>query len=56
MFEVWQNSTPIGGIPIGGAVEALLTKFVNWRLSVLLIVVFSLPLLLAFRTKWLLSA
>jgi hypothetical protein len=26
MFEVWQNLAPFGGRPIGGAVEALLTK------------------------------
>jgi hypothetical protein len=29
MFEVWQNSAPFGGRPIGGAVEALLTKVIN---------------------------
>ncbi len=40
MFKVWQNSAPFGGRPIGGAVETLLTKIVNWRLSVLPIVVF----------------
>jgi hypothetical protein len=40
MFEVWQNSAPFGGRPIGGAVKALLTKVVNWQLSVLLIVAF----------------
>jgi hypothetical protein len=40
LFEVWQNSAPFGGRPIGGAVEALLTKVVNQRLSVLLIVDF----------------
>jgi hypothetical protein len=47
MFEVWQNLAPFGGSPIGGANEALLTKYVNWQLSVLLIVVFWLPPLLA---------
>jgi hypothetical protein len=26
MFQVWQNLAPFGGRPIGGAVEALLTK------------------------------
>jgi hypothetical protein len=40
MFEVWQNLTPFGGRLIGAAVEALLTKVVNWQSSVLLIVVF----------------
>jgi hypothetical protein len=39
MFKVWQNSTPFGSRPIGGAIEALLTEFVNWRSSVLPIVV-----------------
>jgi hypothetical protein len=39
-LEVWQNSAPFGGRPIGGAVEALLTKFINRRLSVLLIIVY----------------
>ncbi len=29
VFEVWQDSAPFGGRPIGGAVEALLTKVVN---------------------------
>jgi hypothetical protein len=28
-MEVWQNLAPIGGTPIGAAVEALLTKVVN---------------------------
>jgi hypothetical protein len=40
MFEVWQNSDPIGSRPIGGTVEALLTKVINWQLSVSMIVVF----------------
>jgi hypothetical protein len=40
MFEVGQNSAPFGGRPIGGAVEALLTKVVNRRASVMLIVYF----------------
>jgi hypothetical protein len=31
---------PFNGRPIGSTVEALLTKFINWRLSVLPIVVF----------------
>jgi hypothetical protein len=42
MLEVWQNSASFGSRPIGGAVEALLTKVVNWRSSLLLIVVFFL--------------
>jgi hypothetical protein len=29
MFEAWQNLATFGGKPIGGAVEALLTKVVN---------------------------
>jgi hypothetical protein len=29
MFEVWQNLAPFGCRPIGGIVEALLTKVVN---------------------------
>jgi hypothetical protein len=40
MFEVWQNLAPFSGRPISGAVEALLTKVVNQRLSVSPIVVF----------------
>jgi hypothetical protein len=40
MFEVWQNLAPFGGRTIRGAVEALLTKVVNWQSSVLLIIVF----------------
>jgi hypothetical protein len=39
MFKVWQNLAPFGGRPIGVAIEALLTMVVNWRLSVLLIIV-----------------
>jgi hypothetical protein len=39
MFEMWQNSAPFGGRPIGGAVEALLTKVVNWQYWQLPIVV-----------------
>jgi hypothetical protein len=31
MFEVWQNSAPFDGRPIGGAIEALSTQiFVIW--------------------------
>jgi hypothetical protein len=40
MFEVWQNWAIFGGRPIGATVEALLTKVVNWQLSVLPNVVF----------------
>jgi hypothetical protein len=40
MLEVWKNLAPFGGRLIGSADEALLTKVVNWQLSVLLIVVF----------------
>jgi hypothetical protein len=40
MLEVWQNLSSFSGRPIGGAVEALLTKIVNWQLSVLPIVGF----------------
>jgi hypothetical protein len=44
LLEVWQNSAPFGGRPIGGAVEALLTKVVNQRLLVSpIVVVFLLP-------------
>jgi hypothetical protein len=39
MFEVWQSLAPFGGRPIGGAIEALLTKAINWQSSVLPIVV-----------------
>jgi hypothetical protein len=39
MFKVWQNLAPFGSRPIRGAIEALMTKFVNWQSSVLLIVV-----------------
>jgi hypothetical protein len=39
MLEVWQNSAPFGGRPIGGAVEVLLTKVINWQMSVSSIVV-----------------
>ena len=31
MFKVWHNSAPFGSRPIGGAVEVLLTKVVNWQ-------------------------
>jgi hypothetical protein len=40
MLEVWQNLASFGGRLIGGAVEALLTKVGNQRLSVLPIVFF----------------
>jgi hypothetical protein len=40
LLEVWQNLAIFGSRPIGGTVEALLTKVVNQRLSVLPIVVF----------------
>jgi hypothetical protein len=40
MLEVWLNLASFGGRPIGGAVEALLTKVVNRQLSVLMIIVF----------------
>ncbi len=43
LLEVWQNLGPFGGRPIGGAVEALLTKVFNKRSSVSPIVVFLLP-------------
>jgi hypothetical protein len=42
-LEVWQNSAIFGGRPIGSAIEALLTKVVNQRSSVLPIVFFLLP-------------
>jgi hypothetical protein len=32
LLEVWQNLSPFGGRPIGAAVEALLTKIINWQL------------------------
>ncbi len=40
MLEVQQNFAPFGSRPIGSAIEALLTKVVNWQSSVLPIVVF----------------
>jgi hypothetical protein len=40
MLEMWQNLASFSGRPIGSAVEVLLTKVINWQLSVLLIVVF----------------
>jgi hypothetical protein len=40
MLEVWQNLAPFGGRPIGGTIEALLTKVVDWGSLVLPIVVF----------------
>jgi hypothetical protein len=40
MFKVWQNLAPFGGRPIGGAIEALLTKVINRQSSVLPTVVF----------------
>jgi hypothetical protein len=43
LFEVRQNSAIFGSRSIGGAIEALLTKVVNKRLSVLLIVFFCCP-------------
>jgi hypothetical protein len=39
-LEVWKNLAIFSGRPIGGALEALLTKVGNQRLSVLLIVDF----------------
>jgi hypothetical protein len=42
-LEVWQNVAIFGGRPIGGAFEALLTKVVNWQLSVSPIVFFVAP-------------
>jgi hypothetical protein len=46
LLEVWQNLAPFGGRPIGGAVEALFTKVVNWQSSVLPIVIFLPPITL----------
>jgi hypothetical protein len=43
LWEVWQNLAPFSGRPICGAVEARLTKVVNWQSSISPIVVFSLP-------------
>jgi hypothetical protein len=43
LLEVWQNLAPFRSRLIGGAVEALLTKVVNWQLSVSPTVVFLLP-------------
>jgi hypothetical protein len=40
MLKVQQNVAPYGSRPIDGTIEALLTKFVNQRSSVLPIVVF----------------
>jgi hypothetical protein len=40
MFKVWKNLAPFGGRPIGGVVEALLTKDINWGSSVSPIVFF----------------
>jgi hypothetical protein len=40
MVKVWQNLALFDGRPIGGAVEALLTKVITRQLSVSLIVVF----------------
>jgi hypothetical protein len=40
MFKVWHNLAHFGGTLIGGTVEALLTKVVNRRLSILPTVVF----------------
>jgi hypothetical protein len=40
MFKVWQNLAPFGSKPIGGAVEVLLTKVINRRSSVLLMLFF----------------
>jgi hypothetical protein len=39
-LEVWQNSAIFSGKPIGGAVEALLTKVINQQSTVLPIVAF----------------
>jgi hypothetical protein len=40
LFEVWQNLATFGSRPIGSAIEVLLTKVVNWQLSVSPIVFF----------------
>jgi hypothetical protein len=39
-MEVWKNSASFGGRPIGSTAEALLTKVVDQRLSVLPIIFF----------------
>jgi hypothetical protein len=52
MFEVWQNSTPyFGGRLIGGTIEALLTKVVDWQWSVLPIVVYFLATAVGIITR-----
>jgi hypothetical protein len=33
LLEVWQNLAPFGSRPIGAAIEALLTKVLNWQSS-----------------------
>ncbi len=43
LLEEWQNLAIFGGRPIGGAVEALLTKVIGRRSSVSPIVFFLLP-------------
>jgi hypothetical protein len=50
MFEVWQNLAPFDGGPIGGAVEALLTKVINRQSSVSPIVVFFLAAAVSIKT------
>jgi hypothetical protein len=46
---MWQNLAIFGSRPIGGAVEALLTKVINLRLSVSQMFFFVAPRLLLLR-------
>jgi hypothetical protein len=55
MIEVWQNLAPFRGRPIGGAFEALLTKFVNRQSSVspiVFVVVAAAVSVISNKTKW----
>ncbi len=53
MLEVWQwqNLSPFGGRLIGDTVEVLLTKVVNWQLSVSLVVAFFIATAVSIITK-----
>jgi hypothetical protein len=51
MLEVWQNLAPFGGRPIGGTVEALLTKVVNQQSSVSPIVVFFISVAVSYQDQ-----
>jgi hypothetical protein len=51
LLEVWQNLAPFSSRPISSAVEALLTKVVNWQSSVSPIVVIFVAAAVSLMTR-----